>query len=253
MANTKTKYKPSIAVDMYELARSGMTEMAICDVLEISLETLHRWKNKYQSCRYALEQGRKVYAEAKETNYYGFIAGRLPEDLKLLWEELTEADDDPNTIRRLEKLINSHGRKARQRLLLHALIKFDFHLGKACRFVNINRGTYESWKRSDPDFHALVREITDLKKDFVESKLMSLIKAGVPAAVIHANKTLNADRGYSTKVEVTHTGTITHAHNIIPVSSLDLSVEIRMALLTAIRDAKANQAIPEPIEVKAIT
>lgn len=237
----KSKYRLPMAFTIYELARSGVSEKDIAGTLGISHAGLQKWKQKYQSVREALEQG-KAIKKANQSNgdLYDFIAGRLPEDLYDLWNELLEADDDPNAISRLEKLIELHGKSARQRLFLHALLHFNFDVGRACRFVNINRNIFLGWKTQDPDFARLIDEVTELKGDFYEHALVRMVRQGIPAAVIHANKTYNAKRGYGTKVELNVSGQINHTHSI-KVSELGLPLDVRVKMLEAIREQRKEE------------
>lgn len=251
----KTKFKIAMAFTIYELAKAGSSEDTIAKALGIHPTSMHNWKKKFKAVREALDQGRAIAKNKKESgDFYQFIAGRLPVDLHDLWNELLEADDDPNAISRLEKMISLHGRKARQRLFLHALIHFNFDIGRACRFVNIQRATFNNWKTSDVEFASLIDEITEIRGDFYEHALVRLIMQGSAPATIHANKTFNAARGYSVKMDVNVTGEVKHTH-VMKVGELNLPFDVRVAMLEAIRTKREEDAaalIPKPIEVKAI-
>lgn len=236
--HSQSKYDIGMAFTMYELAKSGSSEEQIAGALGVHPKSIQNWKKQYKSVRMALKLGLAL-SKAKQTtdDFYDFVAGRLPEDLVDLWNELLEVDDDPNALRRLEKMIAMHGRKARQRLFLHALVHFNFDIGRACRFVNIQRATFNAWKTNDPDFFRLIEEVTEIKGDFYEHALVRLVRTGSVPAIIHANKTYNAKRGYSTKIDINVSGEVNHTHTM-KVSQLELPLDVRVALLNAIKERK---------------
>ncbi len=82
----------------------------------------------------------------------------------------------------------------------------------------------------------VVKQTHEAKKDLFESALVGLVKQGEPSAVVFANKTLNRDRGYNDKVEVTHVLGEQHS-----VEDLQLSLEQRKEILAAIRDAQTKK------------
>jgi len=250
--DSKVKFRLPMIFTIYELAKAGVTENAIASTIGISQTSILNWKKRYKVVREALAQGQAV-AKNKEAagDFYNFIAGRLPPDLYDLWNELLEADDDPSAISRLEKLIALHGRKARQRLFLHALVHFNFNLGRACRFVHVQRSEFHRWKTSDVDFANLIDEMVELKGDFYEHALIQLIRQGNTPAIIHANKTYNAKRGYSVKMDVNVSGEVKHTH-VVKVSELNLPFDVRVAMLEAIRMKREEEARPDLIELKAI-
>lgn len=247
---SNAKYSIDMAFTIYELAKAGTSEVEIAKTLNIHETSLRTWKKKYKSVAEAIKQGKALHKDKEEGgNFYDFVAGRLPSDLTDLWNELIEADDDPNAIARLEKMIATHGRQARQRLFLHALMTFNFDIGRACRFVNIQRATFTNWKTSDLNFSRLIDEVIELRGDFYEHALVRLVRMGCVPAILHANKSYNAKRGYSTKTEVHVTGQIEQKHTI-SIGELDLPFDTRVAMLTAIREKRA--ALQKASEAKVI-
>lgn len=248
--STETKTRPShvskwdmsMCFIIYDLAKAGESEASIAGALGIHVTTLDKWKRKFSSCKMALEKGRAIFKAKDDGNYFDFIAGRLEPELRELWNELLEADDDPNAINRLETLIALHGPQARQRLFLHAMIHFNFDVSRSCRFVNISRTTYTRWKLNDSEFCRLIDEVLSIKGDFYEQALVKLVRTGCVPAIIHANKTYNAKRGYSTKVDVTVNGSIDVNVRTLPIKDLELPLDIRVALLDAMKERKLELA-----------
>jgi len=236
------KYKQSMCYAVYDLAKSGHNLSSMANAIGVSLMTFSDWMKRFKSLRLAVEIGTKLHDDVKRTeSFYEFVVGRLPEDLVDLWNELMDSQGDPSAIKRLDRMIETHGKKARQRLFLHALVFCDFNVGKACTFVNITYQHFNIWKAKDVDFARLINEVIERKKDFVEGALLKLVRQGVPLAVVHANKTLNADRGYSTKVEVRHTGSIDVNLRTVPVANLPVTMEMKKHLLEAIRRLRQEQ------------
>lgn len=75
-------------------------------------------------------------------------------------------------------------------------------ISDACRSVGISRTTFYKWQKSDADFAARVREVSETQKDFVEGKLLSNIRSGDTTSIIFYLKTKCKDRGYSEKAQV---------------------------------------------------
>lgn len=234
-----------MAFIIYDLAKAGESEASIAGALGIHPTTLDKWKRKFTSCKLALDKGRAIFKATDNENYYEFIAGRLEPNLRELWNELLEADEDDNAINRLETMIAQAGPQARQRLFLHAMVHFNFEVARACRFVNIARSTYTRWKNNDVEFSRLIDEVISIKGDFYEQALVKLVRTGCVPAIIHANKTFNAKRGYSTKVEVSVSGQIDVNVRTLPIKDLELSLDTRVALLDAIRERKKELALQD--------
>lgn len=72
--------------------------------------------------------------------------------------------------------------------------------------VGVTRQVHYKWLKEDPEYAERILELKEMKKDFVESKLMRLIQDGDTAATIFAAKTLLKDRGYVERQEIEHSG-----------------------------------------------
>ena len=84
------------------------------------------------------------------------------------------------------------------------------------------------------------RKFNGTKKNFFESSLIGLVEEGHPGAVIFANKTVNADRGYSEKLRIEHTA---QGNDLIDINELELDLDTRKKILDAIRSKKAKPVL----------
>ena len=233
--------------DVMLLAMKGMPVTKIAKQLGISTTALR----KNQSLKYALERGEVEYINieknskklkklTEEGSISNFILERLPQELRPVWDEIQEASsmDDPDVI--VDAITKDLGKRARQQLFLQSLIHNCYSVSKACRQIGIARPLFNMWCNSDPDFAALLKEVQQHKKDFVEQSLMHRIATGDTQATIFASKTLNRDRGYNEKIEVdlNHTS----ASLGIQLSDLDLSLECRKEIWEALQKKKSETA-----------
>lgn len=73
----------------------------------------------------------------------------------------------------------------------------------ACENVGIARSTHYLWMEEDANYKAEINDLLELKRDFVESKLLKLVDGGDTAATIFAAKSLLKSRGYIERQEIT--------------------------------------------------
>lgn len=242
------RYRPEDPVKIYDLLRAGMTLAAAAQALGTRKEVVERWCGQSPELAYAVAAGREARAARGAESFREFIAGRLPDRLRAVYDELERADDEPNPIRRLELLMEDQGKRAKQRLFLHALFANNFNPSAARRMTGVTRRDLNTWKAGDPDFMEMAEEVMEAKKDFVEAALMQGVKAGDTAAVIFANKTLNADRGYDPKVRMELTGKVVHAHVNLDAVMDRLSVGAQRELVEALEAAAEGPRRVEALE-----
>ncbi len=72
----------------------------------------------------------------------------------------------------------------------------------ACKASNIPRRTVYNWLQKDEKFKVAVDDIQEVALDYVESKLLSNIKAGDTTAIIFYLKTKGKSRGYIERKEI---------------------------------------------------
>ena len=92
--------------------------------------------------------------------------------------------------------------KQKQNEMVEAMIKYMGVVTTAARSIDIPRSTYYDWMETDSEFKQRILDLREIKKDFVESKLLKLVEDGDTAATIFSAKTLLKDRGYVERQEV---------------------------------------------------
>jgi hypothetical protein len=221
---------------------------AACGVSPKTLKT-------YISQSNPLQLASKMAAEKRGSreSLSNYILGSLSREAKKIWDDLQFWDgaDDAD---RIEAIVGRCSVPMRQELYLHALVKTGYNPSKARRMVGVSKEALAGW-RMDPDFHKLVEEVTEHKKDFFENALINLVEEGNPGAIIFVNRTVNAERGYGERLKVEHSvGELQFS-----IEDLELDLETRRMILQAIRKLKeqrmaadnAQKALPEapPIDV----
>lgn len=237
-------------VRVYELAREGLSNKEISR----RLGKPSHWIDNglYKSDRYggylldALEFGRAKCEELGET-LGEFIFQQLGPDLQALWKEINKAGKLPNAYTRTQELLEGKGERTHQHLFLYCLSTTNFDVNTSMRKCCVSQQTKQKWMQ-DGEFVRLMDTIHWHKKNFFESRLMDLVAQGDPASVLFVNRTINRDRGYNEKVVVEHQGTVNHQH-LIDLEGLDLSLEVRKAILDAIRERDQPKLIETECKV----
>ena len=94
----------------------------------------------------------------------------------------------------------------KQNEMIEAMIKHMGVVTTAAKSIGIPRSTYYDWMETDPTFKQKILDLREIKKDFIESKLLKLVEDGDTAATIFSAKTLLKDRGYVERTEIEHSG-----------------------------------------------
>lgn len=73
----------------------------------------------------------------------------------------------------------------------------------SCKLTGISRAGFYKWMKDDPEFKAEIDAIEpgELKRDFVEAKLLEKARNNDTAVLIFMAKTLCKDRGYVERTE----------------------------------------------------
>ncbi len=230
----KTKYREEMVFKVYQLAAAGLSEAQMAAGLDIASATFASWKKK-KLFRLALEYGRKSHQnpDGSVITVADYVYRRLPRKVRKTWDRIHALDKAKVGVEKIERILSKHGKTMRQCLLLHALTVNNFSVSLALRKVNVSRTAFNKWKERDSDFAELVEEIDWHRKNFFEDHLAQLVAGGDSSATIFVNRTLNRDRGYNEKVDVNLKGSV--EVNTLDIDSLDLSMEVRKAILVAVR------------------
>lgn len=135
--------------------------------------------------------------QGKVANYTNYTSTKI-EDLNL--EEI-------------EGLIENLSEKKQRFLKLYD--ESAMSISAACDKLNIHRQTYYYWRRTDPVFAMLAKDVREAKIDWVQTKLFEKIEKGDITAIIFFLKCQGQSRGYIDKPRL-HL----HAHQYVKKEDL---------------------------------
>lgn len=246
------KWDDDFYVTAYRLARQGMTNNDICAHLGVTKPTFIDWKRRRPALMNALKQARSDKATTFQASFRDYVYRRLSPELQELWDEINRCEKKGSGLERVEALLESKGKRARQHLFLYALVDCNFNSSEACRRVGIGTQTLRQWTHNEPEFRELMDEMHWHKGNLFEEGLIKLVREGDTKAIVFANERYNRDRGYGNKVEVNHSGMISHNH-MIDLEGLELEPEVKLKLLEAVRKQKQKAMPAIDVEVARIT
>jgi hypothetical protein len=243
---SKDKWNEGFILKAYKCAKSGLKGVPLAQALGISWMTFRKWKNRHPYFKEAIEQARKeAGAENTTGKFLEYIYEQLPDELKPVWERIQACEKAGSGHERVEAALQRGGLYMRMHLFFHAYVHYNFNISQACKSVNISLDTFRGWTQRFPQFAQLMDQFHEHKKNFYESKLVELVRDGDPSATIFVNKTINRDRGYNEKVELTVSGSVEHNHNFIDLDGLDLSLEVRKQILEAVRKKEQRKQLQQ--------
>ena len=232
-----SKFEDTMYVTAFLYARDGMSDEQIGKALGVSGPTFRRWCANNDALADAVSRGREVIDGQDAMTFPEYVYRHLSPHLRELWDEINECVELENGFERVEALLRKGGQHARQHLFIHALASSCFNVSASMRKLNVSRKTYDHWRTSDPGFAELLDEMHWHKKNFFEAAFIGRVAAGDTAAILHAVKSQLADRGYSDKLQVEHSGTVEHRHTV-DIAELDLPLEVLVAIRDAVRVKK---------------
>jgi len=235
------KFQSIFYLRVYQMAKEGWDDKRISEYFEVSTTTFRKWIKKKKAFRQAYEEGKRKSVQ----NFSEYVYDRLSPKMQEVWDKIKEFDDHPNALQKITKLMQSHGVRQRQHLYIQALISGNFNPTKALNKVGMDYATLRKWIDTDPYFSELLNEIEFHRKNFYEDSLFALVRDGNPSATIFVNRTKNKDRGYGTKLEVEHTGTINHNVQVIDLEKYNLPLELRRQILEHIEQVDIK-GLPAP-------
>lgn len=191
-------------------------------------------------------------ARTREKTFGHYVFKHLSEEAGKTWKELQFWADHEDGQTQIRKIMDGKGKKLRQELFIHALVSTHYDMSRALSLTGLPKTTLEHW-RDDLQFAQLFDEIQWHKKNFFEKAMMDLVAERNPLATVWVNKTVNADRGYSEKIQVQHS----LADAGWSFEDLDLDVETRRKVLEAIRKrqlvtANGIRQLAETVDVEEV-
>ena len=240
----KMNGKPTLSMilDFYDCCIREEDFTKVCEALEVPYNTMVSYIERYP----AMAKAQKVAEQKRGTrrSLSDYVFKRLSPEAQKVWEEI---QGGKSSSKQIDQILTGKTKQLRQELFIHALVCSSFDLSTACRRVGISRSLLEYWRVNDMEFRAMIDEIQWHKKNFFEKSLVQLVEVGHPGATMFVNRTINADRGYSEKMQVEHSGTVHHSVGF-DIDDLDLDIETRRKILEAVRKKKElKDRPPQPI------
>lgn len=253
--NYKRKWAPLMLVHIYKMAKVGLTEKEIARNLKppIRPETLVAWKREHPEIITVLEMARKE-REGTET-FQDWVYSRLSPELQKLWKKINTWEKQDGGVKKIELMLQEEGKHVRQQLFLYALCSCNFSQSQALRKVNVSKQELDRWIATDLGFAELITEMDWHKGNFFEEALVNLISQGDTAAVLFANKTYNAERGYAphSKLDVNVQGRVLHGVfdlvQILPLLSETCKAEV-MGAIRSVEEKELDKVLPKRLTVQ---
>jgi len=211
----------------------------VASVLELGVPNLLKKIEQSPSLQKAKVMADQIRSQQKSLSAYVFKS--LSTEAQETWQKISAPE---TSIEQVQAIFSRKTKELRQQLFVHALVSSSFDLSSACRMVGMDRSGLEKWKH-DLHFLQLLEEVQWHKKNFFENSLIGLVEERHPGAVLFVNRTVNADRGYSEKIQVEHSGVIGAGFSL---EDLDLDMATRRVILEAIRK-KREKPVGQPIAV----
>jgi len=177
-------------------------------------------------------------ARSREKTFGHYVFKHLSPEAQKTWKELKFWSEHSGGQVQIMHILRNRGRKIRQELFIHALVSTHYDTSRALSMTGLAKSTLDHWVKQDFHFSQLMDEIQWHKKNFFEKAMMDLVADRNPLATVWVNKTVNADRGYSEKIQVQHS----IADAGFTFEELDLDADTRRKVLDAIRKRQALKA-----------
>ena len=199
----KSSWDDTFYVEAYRMARCGLSNHAIARELGVPPLTFGKWVKDdtrwhKPALKKALDDGRRPES-VRVARFKDHARSKLGDACKDLWGRLSSPEREERAAARKE--LEAGGPRARQRMYAYALLECNFSKTKARHYTGVTFKDLGLWDK-DPKFNRMLNEVHEAKKDFFEGAFLELVERGDSAAVIHAAKTVNRDRGYGEKIEI---------------------------------------------------
>ena len=246
----KSSFSEDLVFRVYELAKNGNKLNDIAQICGISPPTLIKWKKQYPVLKKALIKGRKLWESGNGTiSFMDYVHDKLPRDVRKTWNKICILEEKGSSLERVRAFIESKPETMQKYLFVHAMVSSNFHKAKACRKIGLSHAKLLRWSK-DGDFVTLMEFLRELRGDYFEDHLTTLIEDGDARAIIFANKTFNKKRGYGTTVDINVDSNINHSHTI-SIEDVGMSLEERKKLLDTIRTKRIESNVVD-VETKRL-
>lgn len=235
----KRKITIQFILDFYDALRMDGTVKRAADILEIEYGALQGRIKAYPILKKVVDISKSKREEGRGNTLAHYVSQNMSREARNVWEKLkTQRVDkigsDPETF------WGVHQKGIRQQCFIQALISGGFNFNEACKMVHISKAALDGWTE-EPEFQRLLKEVQWHKKNFFENALIGLVEEKHPLAVMFVNRTINADRGYSEKIQIEHSGSVAG----FSIDDLNLDLETRKKILIAIRERKEQSEMKQ--------
>jgi hypothetical protein len=162
-----------------------------------------------------------------------YILANLSKQARAIWDKITKL----STYEEVDAAFKGKPLRLRQQLFCTAVLYTSHDYAKALRIVGVPYNDFMKW-RTDPEFTQMLEELQWHKKQFFHKSLMGLVAEGHPGAVIFVNRTVNADMGFSERLDL-NLGGQTQGAGDYPLDELGLPAAVLKQVLDAIERKKA--------------
>jgi hypothetical protein len=197
-------YNDELALDVLEFARQGYTNAEIAKLVGVTTATFGLWRGTKPIIKKALAIGRKRSggkATAAPETFIEYVYERMAPEMKAYWDLIQMANKAKSGPERIDAILDHGGRHVRKYLFVYAWVSTNFQFTRALHMINTSRKTFELWK-DDIYFAQLLKEVFELRKDWCEDALFTLVQAGNENAIRMVNESLNTDRGYGKRIGI---------------------------------------------------
>lgn len=165
-----------------------------------------------------------------------FVWGWLPRPLLGGWEIILAYHKMQNDVE-IDTFIESLTQHVRQHYFFFAYVQNHFDVSMAMLMVLLTRSELEDWVINDAEFSPAWKDMMWHKKNSYEATLMRACRAGETAAIVFANRTINAHRGYKERAACV-APVESKKVAAFDIDSLGLPLQTRQQILEAIRSKK---------------
>lgn len=239
----KKRWKDEFYVQTYDYIRSGYNEKETAKMLGVTFAGFSIWKKRYPALKKAIKKAKAIIkTNGKQTSFMDYVADHIPTELKTVWNKVQAIEDGNLGIDKINALLDKEGESVRQNIFLHALVSNNFKVNPALKKAGVSLRVLNQWK-DDPDFPQLLEYIKFLRENFLEDALMMLVSGGDTTAIVAANQSMNAKRGYGKQIATTIDGNITtnNVSTYIHVENMNLSLATRKEILKETRRIKHEE------------
>jgi hypothetical protein len=237
----QNQWDDAFLFQIYDCARSGMTNKEIAVALGFGYETYELIFARSKIVRLATRRGRveRKKIHKRDTNgklvgktAYEYIHEHLHPEVQKEWQDLFFAwkNQDFNAKEKLFNQIADKGTKHRQILFVQAYISTRFNASSAMAIVGVQKKELDKWQ-TQTQFQDLWNEIAVHRNAYFENKLFDLVDLGDSKATLFVNERLNRET-YGKELKLT--GQMEQQHTLKP-DELDLTL-LSPALQKAIYD-----------------